>query len=207
MNLSLPPRFDRFRFMIPKEYIPVEVREKYDRFLAKNPSVFTSSIDYLNESIKGITLPGIENLIVQQPQVSHNSNPSVAKLGGRINTEPAHQNVTLSPENILSKIDNTFTVTFRQNEGLYNYFMIYESIFHRYVKPELYRSRDNEVFDVVFLDENHLPVSRMYLLQPEFNGITGLEFTYDKVERQSETFDVQFTFNNIDFDFIPYDVK
>lgn len=207
MNLSLPPRFDRFRFMIPKEYIPEEVREKYDRILAKNPCVFTNAMDYLNESIKGISLPAIENLIVEQPQVSHNINPSIAKLGGRINTEPSHPNVTLSSENILTKIGNTFTVTFRQNEGLYNYFMIYESIFHRYVKPELYRNDKNEVFDIVFLDENHLPVSRMYLFQPEFNGISGLEFSYDKVERQMETFEVQFTFNDIDFDFMPYDIK
>jgi hypothetical protein len=71
------------------------------------------------------------------------------------------------------------------------------------MKPELYHQNDNEVFDVVFLDEDSLPVSRMMLYQPEFNGISGLEFSYDKVERQTDTFDVVFTFNNIDFDFIP----
>ena len=81
--------------------------------------------------------------------------------------------------------------------------MIYESIFHRYMKPELYHQNDTEMFDVVFLDEDSLPVSRMMLYQPEFNGISGLEFAYDKVERQTDTFDVVFTFNNIDFDFFP----
>lgn len=64
---------------------------------------------------------------------------------------------------------------------------------------------ENELFDVIFLDENSLPVSRMMLFQPEFNGISGLEFSYDKVERQTDTFDVTFTFSNIDFDFIPYE--
>ena len=204
MNLSLSPRFDQFRFMIPKEYIPQEVRDKYDAILQRDPSVFMTSMDYLNESIKGVSLPPIEGLIVEQPQVSHNDITTGAKIGRRINTEPAHRNVTLSSENILTKIGNTFTVTFRQNQGLYNYFMIYESIFHRYMKPELYRQNDNEMFDVIFLDENSLPVSRMMLYQPEFNGISGLEFSYDKAERQNETFDVTFTFNNIDFDFLPY---
>lgn len=203
MNLSLAPRFDQFRFMIPKEYIPSEVLNKYDKILAKNPSIFMNAIDYLNESIKGISLPAIENLIVEQPQVSHNSIREKGELHGRINIEPSHTNVTLSSENILSKINNTFTVTFRQNQGLYNYFMIYESIFHRYMKPELYHQNDTEMFDVVFLDEDSLPVSRMMLYQPEFNGISGLEFAYDKVERQTDTFDVVFTFNNIDFDFFP----
>lgn len=203
MNLSLAPRFDQFRFMIPKEYIPAAVREKYDRMLAKNPSPFMSSMDYLNESIKGISLPAIENLIVEQPQISRNSNTENGRLRGRINIEPAHSNVTLSSENILSKINNTFTVTFRQNQGLYNYFMIYESIFHRYMKPELYRQNETELFDIVFLDEESIPVSRMMLYQPEFNGISGLDFSYDKVERQTDTFEVVFTFNDIDFDFFP----
>ena len=203
MNLSLAPRFDQFRFMIPKEYIPAAVREKYDRMLAKNPSPFMSSMDHLNESIKGISLPAIENLIVEQPQISHNSNTENGRLRGRINIEPAHTNVTLSSENILSKINNTFTVTFRQNQGLYNYFMIYESIFHRYMKPELYRQNETELFDIVFLDEESIPVSRMMLYQPEFNGISGLDFSYDKVERQTDTFEVVFTFNDIDFDFFP----
>ena len=203
MNLSLAPRFDQFRFVIPKEYIPPEVLDKYDKILAKNPSTFMNSIDYLNESIKGVTLPAIENLIVEQQQVSHNSMKENGKLLGKINIEPSHPNVTLSSENILAKIGNTFTVTFRQNQGLYNYFMLYESIFHRYMKPELYRQKETEIFDVVFLDEESLPVSRMILYQPEFNGISGLEFSYDKVERQTDTFDVTFTFNDLDFDFLP----
>ena len=60
-----------------------------------------------------------------------------------------------------------------------------------------------EFVNIIFLDENSIPVSRMMLYQPEFNGISGLEFSYDKVDRQSDTFEVTFTFNNINFDFIP----
>lgn len=201
--LSLPPRFDQFRFMIPKEFIPKVVRDKYDAIIAKNANVFANSMDYLNESIRGVQLPGIENLIVEQQQVSHNIMNNDGKLNGKINIEPHHTNSTMGSGNIISKIANTFTVTFRQNQGLYNYFMIYESIFHRYVKPELYGQKTNDVFDIVFLDEHALPVSRMLIMQPEFNGIEGLEFSYDKVERQSETFTVTFTFNNIDFDMLP----
>jgi hypothetical protein len=189
--------------MIPKEFIPKVVRDKYDAIVAKNANVFANSMDYLNESIRGVQLPGIENLIVEQQQVSHNIMGNDGKLNGKINIEPHHTNSTMGTGNIISKIANTFTVTFRQNQGLYNYFMIYESIFHRYIKPELYGQQTNDVFDIVFLDEHALPVSRMLIMQPEFNGIEGLEFSYDKVERQTETFTVTFTFNNIDFDMLP----
>ena len=202
MGLSLPPRFDQFRFMIPKEYIPEVVRQKYDKILSRNANVFINSVDYLNESIKGISLPAIEGLIQEQHQVSHNVMNNNPVLKGKANIEPNHTNSTLSSDNILSKIGNTFTVTFRQNQGLYNYFMIYESIFHRYVKPELYHKDISDVFDILFMDEKGVAISRMILQQPEFNGISGLDFSYDKVERQTDTFDVTFTYNNIDFDFI-----
>lgn len=33
------------------------------------------------------------------------------------------------------------------------------------------------------------------------DGIDGLEFGYDKVDRQSDTFTVTWAFNNIDMDF------
>lgn len=201
--ISLPPRFDQFRFVIPKEFIPEEVRRKYDEVIGRNANVFTNSIDYLNESIRGVQLPGIENLTQEQPQVSHNSMVGDPRLKGRINTEPHHVVTTMTAGNILSKINNTFTVSFRQNQGLYNYFMLYESMFHRFCRPELYHKDENDLFDVVFLDEKSNPVSRMLLMQPEFQGIQGLDFSYDKVERQTDSFDVTFAFSNIDFDLMP----
>ena len=69
--LSLSPRFDLFRFEIPKDYIPEEVRTKYDDIMSRRAGVITSCIDYLNESIQGVTIPGLDNLIHEQPQVSH----------------------------------------------------------------------------------------------------------------------------------------
>ena len=52
--LSLSPRFDLFRFEIPKDYIPEEVRTKYDDIMSRRAGVITSCIDYLNESIQGV---------------------------------------------------------------------------------------------------------------------------------------------------------
>ena len=37
--------------------------------------------------------------------------------------------------NPLSRINKEFKVTFRLNQGLYNYFMMYETIFYKYLKP------------------------------------------------------------------------
>ncbi len=195
--LSLTPRYDQFRFHFPKEFLPKEVTEKWMTFMAKDSQVLTTPIDYLNESIKGITLPGISDLIVTQTQ--HSSNP-VRRTINRMNTEPNQNNSTYVTNNPLDKIDRKVTVTFRMNQGLYNYFMLYETVFHRICKQHLYKDGDELVIDI--LGETGVVMARIYLHQCYIEGLEGLDFSYDKVERQSETFTMTLVFNNIDMEFV-----
>ena len=199
--LSLSPRFDLFRFEIPKDYIPEEVRTKYDDIMSRRAGVITSCIDYLNESIQGVTIPGLDNLIHEQPQVSHRKVHTDSSIGlGKINIEPAHINTTYGESNPLSSIQHEFKVTFRQNQGLYNYLIIYETILKRYVKSELYETSSEE-FNLLLLDDSCIPTLNIRMFQPKIMSIDGLEFSYSKIDREFDTFDVTFVYNNIDFDF------
>ena len=54
--LSLSPRYDLFKFSFPKDFLPEEVLVKYNKVLSKNAGVITNAIDYLNESIQGVSL-------------------------------------------------------------------------------------------------------------------------------------------------------
>lgn len=90
--LSLSPRYDLFRFNFPKDFLPKEVEEKYAKILAQDANVIHSPIDYLNESIQGVTFPGIKELLVEQDQSS--------KRLGKI--EPGRKNVYSSSANPLS---------------------------------------------------------------------------------------------------------
>lgn len=195
--LSLSPRYDLFRFSFPKDFLPKEVEEKYQKLLNKNQAVLTTPIDYLNESIQGINFPGISDILIQQQQ--HSSNDIKRGLG-RINVEPKTDITYQSTTNPLDKINKEFKVTFRYNQGLYNYFMLYETVFHQICKP---------------IDRGHIPILYIELLREPgvitsrilfkdvlIDGIDGLDFSYNKVERDSGTFDVTFRFNNIDFEFI-----
>ena len=200
--LSLSPRFDLFRFEIPKDYIPEEVLDKYNDILRKTPGVITNAIDYLNESIKGITIPGITDIITEQYQVSTNDIPllTTPTIGGKINREPNHTNSTYSSVNPIDKIEREITVTFRMNQGLLNYFMLYETLFHRICKPELYETAHDQ-FVIQLLSQQGNIISKILLFQPKLSQIDGLEFDYSKSERQEDTFSVRFVYNNIDFDF------
>ena len=194
--LSLSPRYDLFRFAFPKDFIPKELEEKYRKILEKNAGVVTTPIDYLNESIKGINIPGISELTVDQTQ--HSTNSITGR--GRINVEASRENTYKSPSNILSNIDKEVTVTFRFNQGFYNYFLLYETIFWKYCRPLDYKNE--EVLYVELLDETGRITARIKYLDCHISGLDGLEFDYSKLERDGGDFNITFKFNNIDFTFI-----
>ena len=194
--LSLTPRYDLFRFQLPKDFLPPEVNEKWQKLINKDSAVITTPIDYLNESIKGITFPGISDLVVTQPQ--HSTNP-INRTRNRINVDPNQNNSTYGTNNPLDKIDRKVTVTFRMNQGLYNYFMLYETIFYRICKHELYKEGDELCIDIT--NEDGVVMSRIFLNQCHIEGLDGLDMSYDKVDRQSDTFNMTFVFNNLDMEF------
>lgn len=198
--LSLSPRFDLFRFVLPLDFLPKEIEGKYYNILNSNAGVIQKPIDYLNESIQSITIPGISDLVLSQQQHESNSIKRSSKGLGKINVEPVHEITYLESSNPLSRINKEFKVTFRLNQGLYNYFMMYETIFYKYLKP--FDNKQEEVFLIDILDETGKITSRIKLMDVFIDGIEGLDFTYSKVDRESNTFEVTFKFNNIDFEFM-----
>lgn len=204
-TLSLSPRLDLFVFRFPKDFLPEEIEKKYTLLLNKEKSLIRTPIEYLNESIQGISFPGISDLLIEQQQISQHPENLKAQSGlkmKRVNVEPTRNNVTYSPNNILSQIGGEFTVTLRKNQGLYNYFMIYETIFHKVLKEYDNVTKEDDLFEIDILDSTGKVIGRVKLFQPRIDGIDGLEFSYNKLERQVETFDLKFRFNNIDFDII-----
>ena len=204
-SLSLSPRLDLFVFRFPKDFLPEEIEKKYTLLLNQEKSLIRTPIEYLNESIQGISFPGISDLLIDQQQISQHPENLNAQSGlkmKRVNVEPARNNVTYSPKNILSQIGGEFTVTLRKNQGLYNYFMIYETIFYKVLKEYDNVTKKDDLFEIDILDSTGKVIGRVKLFQPRIDGIDGLEFSYNKLERQVETFDLKFRFNNIDFDII-----
>ena len=195
--LSLSPRYDLFRFELPKTFLPKEVSDKYQKILDRNAGVLTTPINYLNESIQGVNIPGISELTTDQQQHSTNS---IERGLGRINVEPGRQHTYKANGNPLDKINKEITVTFRFNQGFYNYFMLYETIFWKYCKPTNYPNED--VLYIELLDETGRVNARVKFMDCVVEGLDGLEFTWSKIERDAGTFNLTFKFNNIDFVFV-----
>ena len=205
-TISLSPRLDLFVFKFPKDFLPDIITEKYTKLINKEKNIIKTPIDYLNESIQGITFPGITELLMEQKQYSiehpENHNAQHGLLGKRISVEPERANNTYSPKNILSQISNEFKVSFRKNQGLYNYFMLYETIFYKSTKEYFNTFKNDDFFEIDILNETGNVIIKIKLFQPKIDSIDGLELSYNKLERQVETFDITFKYNNIDFEII-----
>ena len=195
--LSLSPRYDLFRFSFPKDFLPEEIDAKYTSLIRQNQAVITTPIDYLNESIQGINFPGISDIIIQQQQ--HSSN-DITRSSKKLNVEPKREQIYHTPSNPLDKIELSFKVTFRMNQGLYNYFMLYETIFYQICKPNV--KKHEPILYIELLNETGNITSRIIFKDVLMDGIDGLEFNYNKLERDAGTFDVIFKFSNIDFEYI-----
>lgn len=194
--LSLSPRYDLFRFSFPKDFIPPHIEEKYSNIINKTPGVITTPIDYLNESIQGINIPGISDILIQQQQHSFNS---IQRMSNKINTEPKREAVYRSTANPLEKIGQEFKITFRMNQGLYNYFMLYEITMLQMIKPG--EVDQQPILTLEILNEGGEVAAQVYYKGVLIDGIEGMDFNYNKIERDAGTFDVTFKFNNIDFIF------
>ena len=233
--LSLSPRYDLIRFKLPKTFIPTEIEAKYTEKLNSDAYTLNNAIDYLNESIQGITIPGMTGLTIMQQQHGHNQigaprtntfisnyvsnvdavlgtglsetitihendeQSSLKRINKRINVEPKHDITYLSPGNPLEKIDKEFKITFRSNQGLLNYFMLYEIAF--YYACREYRWSPEQIMVLDILNEDGTVTSRITFYDVYIEGIDGLEFTYNKIEREANVFDVTFKFNNINFEY------
>ena len=199
--LSLSPRYDLVRFHLPKTFIPPTVEEKYTKYLSTDAYTMKTAIDYLNESIQGVTMPGISGLtITQQQHGSNNINLNNPINRNRINVEPMHEITYISSGNPLEKMDKEFKVTFRTNQSLLNYFMLYETAF--YYACREYRWDCEPVMYIEILNEDGTVISKVKFMDVYIDGIEGLDFNYSKVEREANTFDVTFKFNNIDFEYL-----
>ena len=52
------------------------------------------------------------------------------------------------------------------------------------------------------LNEDGIAISRLTLSQCKLDSISSLDFSYDKIERQSDDFTIDIVFNNIDYEFL-----
>lgn len=203
--LSLSPRFDLYKFQFPKDFLVDELKEKYAKILNQRKNIIIDPTEFLNESIQGVELFGINDSVIEQKQIHRNTHLTDKTNGNtpiqRI--EPDSSVYYRSSANPLEHISKQITLTIRHTQGFLSYFMMLENWFHLYLKENT--DTEPRVWYIDILNDAGVIISRVYLYNPIFNGLDSLQFSYNKVMKESSTFNATFNYSNINYEFIGID--
>lgn len=179
-----------------------EIVEKYTKILQKAHSFYTEPIDFLNETIQGVDVLGFTQATVQQQQTGtgyYASSPATVEANKFLHTSTDF--TYRSEVNPLQLLDKTLRLKFRHTLGYINYFMLFENFFYQYRRDTKY-SELPEYIPIYLLDENMTEYAKIMLYQPIIDGMDMLSFDFTSPVAQSETFNIELKYSNIDFDFI-----
>lgn len=179
-----------------------EIVEKYTKILQKAHSFYTEPIDFLNETIQGVDVLGFTQATVQQQQTGtgyYASSPATVEANKFLHTSTDF--TYRSEVNPLQLLDKTLRLKFRHTLGYINYFMLFENFFYQYRRDTKY-SELPEYIPIYLLDENMTEYAKIMLYQPIIDGMDMLSFDFTSPVAQSETFNIEMKYSNIDFDFI-----
>lgn len=198
--LSLKSRKDAFRLILPNEFIPKEIDEKYTKVLADSHSFIVKPIDFINESIQSVAVFGFNDMTMNQEQLRYYQNSKSSMPLG--NASFNYRSFT-NPEQLL---DKTLTLTFRHTLGYLNYFILMETAFKQYHRDTDYDSLPDAFF-LDMLNENGAIYARVKLSNPMIDGMDMLNLTYSSPVAESDTFNVIFKYTDYEYLFITEDAQ
>lgn len=194
---------DKFRLLLPDEFIPEEIEAKYTKILTDAHSFITKPIDFLNETIQKVDVLGFNSASVAQSQTNSGTPLRSANRIYQNEIQGGTSDVYYrSATNPLSLIDKTLNIDFRHTLGYVNYFLLFESFMYQYSRDTQYLKHMDFNFNVDIMNENGAIYSRVVLMHPIIDGIDMLSFDYTQPNPSSRTFRCIWKYDNFDYQFI-----
>ncbi len=188
------PVLSNFQIVFGDSFFPKDVTKKYDNFLFHKNYPFKTLEAYLYETIQNIDMPGINlSQIVIQGLSNLGQNPDINNFP---HTSVNRQFPGTSNQNDI--VDGTaVNVTFRNT--ILNWMYCYEVLYRYYS-----RTRSIKDFQIMLImkDSSELPMIKFTLSDCYISTMPGLSFSYNQAFNESKTFDIGFTFNKFDVEFL-----
>ena len=200
---SLKGRQDNFKLIIPDDFISKEINEKYTNILKAQKSFLYRPIDFLNETIQSIEVLGFNNAVFTQQQTG-SGYPIINKQRIEENRfrHTSSEVVYRSEQTPINLIEKTLIIHFRHTLGFVNYFLLFENFWYQYSRDRKY-DEISESFSVNLLNNKGEIYSKILLTNPLINSMDMLGMNYAQPVAASQTFQVEFKYSNIDYQFIP----
>lgn len=199
---SLKSRQDLFKVTLPEEFIPEDINEKYSKLINKEDSFIHKPIDFLNETIQGIEILGFtQAAVIQQQHGVGNWASSSATIQANRFLHASSDVAYRAEMNPLNLIDKTLRITFRHTLGFINYFLLLESFWTLYQRDTTPRQLPKFITIDIF-GERGITLSRIIIYDPIIDGVDMLSLNYTQPVAQSQTFNCEIKYSNIEFEFV-----
>jgi len=174
--MILNSRNNLYNFKFPRNFIPVEVAEKYKKYLNRMPgNILTEPIDFINYSIQGINLPGL----AFDPVTQSHGDGSVRYSRG---AQPI-QNI----------IDREFTVTMQLLDGFINYWIMNDTLLYYYSREERIPFLEDLKLQIMDSEGIHLISAQFH--QPILKSLSELDLNMSQNVAEFNTFSLTFNYN------------
>ena len=203
--MFLNARSDLFKVEFPRNFIPASIKEKYEPYVFRLPTMINDVSDLINYTIQTVTIPTmnytpveqvkpeVKNRLVQEP-LSPNSLGTSSTEAGRIRRWRSSQNV----QEVFTK---EFTVTFQLIDGHVNYWILLDTLLYFYDFKN--RERFNENIPVRILDAEGNVMFTAQFIDCLFTGLTEYQLSYSDLSQEFKTFDATFQYNTLSLELLP----
>lgn len=202
---TLKGRQDGFRLLLPKEFIVPEIEEKYTKIIRNKLSFYNTPIDFINETIKSVEVLGFNNATFQGNQIS-TGDPMLNQ--DRVNENnfsyPESEYHYRSAASPIGLIDRTINIKFRHTLGFLNYFLLFENFWYQYTRDRKSQFFNNYNFNIDIFNEKGVIYSKIVLVNPIINSMDMLSLDFTQPIAQSQEFQIEFKYQNFDFQFIEF---
>jgi len=180
--MFLNPRMNLFKFEFTKNFMPMDIRNKYYKYLNHViGSPISEPLDYINYGIQGINLPGL-------------SYDPVEQIGeyGRIRKHRS----SIHDQEMYAK---EMTVTFRMMDGFINYWIMVDIL--RYYYDYYGESKETRYIpdqQLEIIDGDGHVITSVDLRRVLYTNISDLNLNFSSNNPEFNTFDVTLVYNELE---------
>lgn len=164
---------NQFVFSLPSDFVPQEIETLYRATFKKNRMLHSSVVDYLNATIKSITLPS----------VSYSVSTQTIKRGKEVEWRPA--------VNVADAMTRQLDVVFASYDSHFNYFVMKHCLDWHYLNTA---SNYVEPITVTAVDRYRNPVMEYEFRSVLCRSLSELPLSYADLRAEERTFTVQFSY-------------
>jgi len=203
--MFLNARSDLFKVELPRTFIPKSLKDKYEPYVFRMPTMINDVSDLINYTIQTVTVPTMNYTPVEQMKpegknrlVQEESNPNAL---GQSTTEAGRIRRWRSSFNAQEIFTKEFTITFQLIDGHINYWILLDTLLYYYDFANKERFTSNIPLRILDAEGNVMFTAQF--TDCLFTGLTEYQLSYSDLSQAFKTFDATFAYNTLSLELLP----